>query len=299
MNEEFIHMRHLVNLSVLVLVLSSAAVANAATWHVIPGGGGDATTIQAGINLASNGDVVLVASGTYTGVGNVNVDFNGKNITVTTELGAQMTIIDCQNTAQGFIFQTNETASAVLEGFTIKNGLATKGGGIMVDTASPTIRFNVITNCYASANGGAIYVKKGDPSIYNNTLDSNGALISGGGVLLGAQSHAHLWQNIVCHSTAGAAIECAGAMVGTTMACNDVYSNAGGDAICIGDAGNNISTDPLFCGILGSGNFTLQETSPCVATYSPCLASVGAFGPQCQVTATEAVTWGKVKSMYR
>jgi hypothetical protein len=30
-----------------------------------------------------------------------------------------------------------------------------------------------------------------------------------------------------------------------------------------------------------------------------CLATVGALGPQCQVTATEPVTWGKVKSMYR
>jgi parallel beta-helix repeat protein len=292
-------MRHLLNLFVMVLVLGSAAVANGATWHVIPGGGGDATTIQAGINLASNGDVVLVAPGTYTGAGNRNVNFSGKNITVTTELGAQMTIIDCQSGGWGFTFNTNETTSAVLEGFTIKNGLAPKGAGIMIDTASPTIRFNVITNCYASANGGGIYVKKGDPSIYNNTLDGNGALLSGGGVLLGAQSHAHLWQNIVCHSTAGAAITCAGAMTGTTMACNDVYGNTGGDAICIGDAGNNISTDPLYCGIAGSGNFTLQETSPCVAIYSPCLASVGAFGPQCQVTATEAVTWGKVKSMYR
>jgi len=26
---------------------------------------------------------------------------------------------------------------------------------------------------------------------------------------------------------------------------------------------------------------------------------VGALGPQCQVTATEPITWGKVKSMYR
>jgi hypothetical protein len=283
----------------MALILSTATIANAATWHVMPGGGGDAITIQAGINLASNGDVVLVAPGTYTGAGNFNINFNGKNITVTSELGAQVTIIDCQGAGGGFTLANNETSSAIVDGFTIKNGLATKGGGILIDTSSPTIRYCVIQNCYANATGGGISVKKGDPQIYNNTLDGNGAALTGGGILLGALSHAHVWQNIICHSTAGAAITCAGAMAGTTMACNDVYGNTGGDAICIGDAGNNISSDPLFCGIPGTGNFTLQQTSPCSASYSPCLAAVGALGVQCQVTATQPVTWGRVKSMYR
>jgi hypothetical protein len=293
-------MRHVLNLFVMVLVVAGATTAGATTWQVAPGGGGDATTIQGGINLAANGDIVSVAPGTYTGVGNRNVTFSGKNITVQSQAGPLFTVIDCQNLGNGFNFLTGETTTAVLDGFTIKNGQANKGGGIQIDTASPTIRYCVISNCLANAAGGGIYVKKGDPQIYCNTIDGNNCAIvaQGGGITLGAQSHAKLWQNIVCNSVGGGAIGCSGAMAGTAMSCNDLYANVGGDAVCFGTT-NNFSLDPLYCGIPGSGNFFLQQTSPCAVALSPCAAAVGALGVQCQVTATEGVSWGKVKSMYR
>jgi len=291
-------MRKLLNLSVFAVVLGAAAAASATTWHVDPAGGADATTIQGGINLAANGDVVMVAQGTYTGVGNRNINFNGKNITVVSENGPQATIVDCQNSGLGFQFLSNETTAAVLDGFTITNGTANKGAGVLIDTASPTIRYCVITNCSVTGIGGGISVKKGDPNIYNNTLDGNSAALGGGGIALGALSHAHLWQNIICHSAVGGGVSCAGAMTGTSLDCNDVYGNTGGDTICFGTP-TNFAMDPLYCGTSGSGNFSIHDTSPCAATYSPCSANVGALGPQCQVTATEPVTWGKVKSMYR
>jgi hypothetical protein len=87
-------------------------------------------------------------------------------------------------------------------------------------------------------------------------------------------------------------------MAGTQLSCNDVYGNGGGDAVCFGTA-TNFSADPLYCGIPGSGNFFLQQTSPCTASYSPCAAGVGVFGAQCQVTAVEPTSWGSVKAMYR
>jgi len=50
----------------LVLLVSATTLlpsprADATTWYVTQAGTGDATTIQAGIDLASTGDTVLVA----------------------------------------------------------------------------------------------------------------------------------------------------------------------------------------------------------------------------------------------
>jgi hypothetical protein len=288
----------MLKLCVSLVVIFSAVATDAATWYVRPGGGGNSTTIQGGIDLAGPGDVVIVEAGTYSGLGNVNLSFNGKDITLASESGPYFTIIDCDNTSQGFLFVGGETGSAVLEGFTIKNGNATHGGAIYCDGASPTIRYNLFCFNLAWSTGGAIHARNGSPTIHNNTFDSNGAG-TGGGIMFGPGSNVQIWQNIVCNSTSGGAFSCAGAGGGTFVACNDIYANTGGDGICVGTAVNNFSMDPLFCGIEGSGNFFLQQTSPCSAAFSPCFAPVGALDVQCQVTTTQPVTWGKVKTLYR
>jgi len=290
-------MRSIRYVSITIIMALCAAPASAVTWYVHPGGAGDALTIQGGVNLAASGDIVLVASGTYTGAGNVNVNFGGKAIAVTSESGAYFTVIDCQNTAQGFIFENGETSSSVLDGFTIRNGSGVKGGAIYCDEVSVTIRHNILINNYASTSGGAIHAKKGAALIYNNTLDGNNSPV-GGGISFQGPSSPQVYQNIICNSAAGGAFSCAGSF-GGLVACNDVYANTGGNTICAGGNGTNFSLDPLFCGIPGSGNFFLQQTSPCAPAFSPCAQPIGALDVQCQVTATSPVSWGKVKNLYR
>ena len=63
----------------------------------------DQPTIQAGVNATADDDTVLVASGTYTGSGNRDIEID-KRIVVMSEEGPDSTIIDCQNVDGGFVF---------------------------------------------------------------------------------------------------------------------------------------------------------------------------------------------------
>jgi len=123
-------------------------------------------TIQSAINAASNGDTVLVAPGTYV----ENINFSGKAITLTSSSGPAVTIIDGNHNGTVVTFNHSETASSVLSGFTIQNGLQDGGfgAGITVSSASPTITSNVIARNHAAAAIG-IYVNGGSPLITNNT----------------------------------------------------------------------------------------------------------------------------------
>lgn len=170
----------------LTLVLSMFCVVTntyAAIYHASP----ENMTIQQAIDLAESGDTVIAAVGTYKGEGNVNIDFKGKNITVKSENGPEATIINClgtQNT-RGFIFQTEETNDAVLEGFTIKNGSHKLGGGIYCNNASPTIKGCIIVNNKAikterfTGYGGGIYGFNTDVKIIDCIISNSG---SGGGL---------------------------------------------------------------------------------------------------------------------
>ena len=100
-------------------------------------------TIQAAISAANNGDTVVVSPGTYF----ENINFFGKAITVKSSNGSSVTIIDGQQIAPVVTFNSNETSTSVLSGFTVQNGTSTfnsgyAGGGIYISFSSPTIKNN-------------------------------------------------------------------------------------------------------------------------------------------------------------
>ena len=149
------HSRLGFTLATLALTLGGAA--HAATINVPA----DYTTIQDAVTASSSGDTVLVARGTYSGAGNVDIDFGGKNINVESSAGAASTIIDCQGSNgsphNAFSIQSGETA-AVVQGFTIQNGYETgNGGGVAIVSSTATIRQCVFLNCHAQYGGG-VYV---------------------------------------------------------------------------------------------------------------------------------------------
>ena len=149
------------NLNVFVVMSVVLLAITSATADIItvdPNGTGEYPTIQAAIDASYyDGDTVIVAPGTYTGLGNRDIDFLGKAITVrSTETNdpniVAATIIDCNGTEaephRGFYFHSGEDANSVLSGITITNGYSEKGSGIYCISGSP-----MIANCSFYQNG--------------------------------------------------------------------------------------------------------------------------------------------------
>ncbi|MDH3214832.1 MAG: hypothetical protein OEN01_00905 [Candidatus Krumholzibacteria bacterium] len=284
----------------VVLLVVAMGSASAATWYVTWDGSGDAPNLQAAIDSTALGDTVLVAPGTYTGTGNFEVDFRGKAIVVISESGASDTIIDCQGNGRAFIFQSGEGLNSVLCGFAITNGLTSgAGGAIFCDNSSPEICYNVIYGNHAGGHGGGIAVRKASPVIRNNTIAHNSTDRQGGGITFQSKSMPTISCNIIAFATLGEGVVCVGEPNSNpTMSCNNVFGNAGGDVLCGVDAGGNESVDPVFCGGLGSGNYYLQEDSPCQPIAAACGVLIGALGSGCSTVPTEQSTWGAIKARF-
>ncbi len=116
----------------------------------------DQPTIQSGINAAATGDTVLVLAGTYSGTGNRDIDFIGKNIIVCSASGPLYTTIDCGGSASevhiGFYIHASEDSTCVLDGFTVTNAYTSidyEDGAIICSGASLTIR-----NCVVNQSHG-------------------------------------------------------------------------------------------------------------------------------------------------
>lgn len=172
-------------LLLLVAGLFAAAPVNAAHYHLKADGTGDYATIQAAVNAASSGDTIICADGTYSGTGNDGIDFGGKNLKLKSESNQpKYCVISCSGD-RGFYFHSSETNAAVVQGFTIRYGGETNGGGICIESSSPTIVNCVITDCNAS-NGGGIYVANAsaEPNIFNCLIEGNTAYNDGGGLRL-------------------------------------------------------------------------------------------------------------------
>jgi len=161
----------------------------------------DYTLIQDAINAAVDGDMVIVRPGTYV----ENIDFVGKAITVKSEMGADVTVIDGNQAGSVVVFQSGEKELSTLEGFTLTNGYGVNntGGGITCKNASPTISNNTILGNKTDGNGGGIYCIDSSPEITNNTIKDNSASFGCGGVYCDSSSPRIAYNTLTGNMTGG------------------------------------------------------------------------------------------------
>jgi hypothetical protein len=172
----------------------------------------DSSTIQAGIDGASDGDTVLVARGHY----HERISFLGKGILVasnfiydkdtstidSTIIDAEIELLGTSDSASAVFFVSGEDSSSGIFGFTIRNGRGLRfgeyfyGGGIICFSSCPRIGDNRITGNYANYGGG-ICCLAGDlsPQITGNRLIENQAEV--GGAILCERSSPFIADNVL------------------------------------------------------------------------------------------------------
>lgn len=233
-------MRKLFRIGILFIIFG---LSWGADWYVHPDGSAAPdgsidhpfSSIQQALDAAQSGDRIFLQPGIYSGSGNINLDPNGKLLTIQSIEPEKLeiiatTIIDPNGLGRGFIFQNNEGPEFVLQGLTIRNAFCKQedeiphGAGIFCSQAGPRIRFCIFENCDADGGwggafygeesnasfehclftgnrgryGGAAAVNLGSTVSFNHcTLAGNTALFAGGGIVADFESVIALRNSIV------------------------------------------------------------------------------------------------------
>ena len=283
-------------LAAFVAVLAVVSVGPAAADTInIPS---EEPTIQAGVLVASAGDTLLLAPMTYTGSGNRDIDFGGIDLVVISEAGAAATIVDCENAARAFLFQSGETGDATIDGLTITRGLVVEanGGAIYCAGSSPTIRNCIfVLNSVDAADdlfwgGGAIFCTDSSAFISGCEFQQNnaaGSFASGGAIYVRDASptiaDCSFAQNYCQFRAAGLHIW--GASTPVIVGCDfvDNVGDAWGGAISTMDGPNPVVTNCTFtANEAGSGAgiysaYSSPEVSDCVFTDNHATSGGGAI----------------------
>ena len=248
----------------------------------LPGSGYPYTTIQSAMNDAQSGNLVIVHDGTYR----ETITFSGKAIRLQSANGPLVTVIDGNASNSTVTFANGEGAGSIIDGFTIRKGSSTVGGGILCYNTSPTI-----LKCIISGNaglwGGGIGCNAASPTVSNCVITGNTAG-NGGGFSCWYSSAPVITNCTITGNTAdnGGGIECGSSSSPTVknsilwgntgrLAGNEIYPDGSSTpAVTYSDvqggwAGDhNIADDPLFA-YAAVGNYHLENGSPCVNAGSP------------------------------
>jgi len=149
---------------------------------------GPKATIQGAINAAPPpGATIVLAAASYTGPGNCDLHLRGGPITLRSQdpddpSVVADTVIDCQGSSDNprRALTAGGGEQVTLEGITITGGYADKGGAILCNGGTVTLRKCRLTGNHAESAGGAIWCENGGSvSLESCTLTGNSATDGG------------------------------------------------------------------------------------------------------------------------
>ncbi len=281
----------------------------------------DFATIQDAIDAASNGDIIEVSPGTYTGNGNWDIDFKGKAITLRSSSGPGQTTINCTEGHRCFYFHRGEKQHSVLRGFTIKGAVLSGseipsensnwnpspahpvGGGIFCENSSPSIINCVIKQCSAELGGGIASVG-GSPLIVDSTIEQCRAGGFGAGIGLIKGSDARIVNCTIKRNTAsdngvGGGVYCLQSsleMAGCDISFNNAQGNAHGGGIYCGGSSTQATLEHCIIsnndaqaggGIFSDSYADLDITNCTIADNT----NAGVYADSSYITIKNSIVW--------
>ncbi len=190
------HIARWLAVGVWVILLGATARASDsdASVSVCPSGC-DFSRIQAALDAAANGDTVVVGAGTYTETLNIakRVSLRG--------VDPGVTIID--GGGQGPVVSINSGIGVVISNFTIRNGRAASGAGVLnrgVTQLVNCVLTGHATNSDTEGFGGAVFNWGGVMTIDRSTLSGNQARL--GGAIINSYGYLNVYRTKITNNTA-------------------------------------------------------------------------------------------------
>ena len=179
------------------------------------------------------------------------------------------------------------------------------GGALYCHSSSPSILDCTFSHNNAVGKGGALFCFVGSsPVVSGCTFVSNAVGDWGSAAYCSHSSSPDFSKCIFAYNEVAEVVYCYDVDSVPGLSCCDVFGNEVGDWTgCIADqadVNDNSSSDPCFCGeVYTQDPFALHGYSPCAPWGSPCGELVGAHGVSCSLDPIEALSWGRLKSVYR
>jgi hypothetical protein len=288
--------------------------------------------ITAALDAAVGSDEIVLGDGTFHGLGNVNLRFFGKAVTLRSQSGdPAASVIDCEMArVRGLQFDAGETRSTRVESITVKNSYLLEncpgGGGAYCHDSSPTLH-NCVFYMNGNSEGGAIWSSGWATlhivrTVFHANIGTGSALWchdstveltdctlffnlgEDAQVRLSGDSHLTADHTIIAFGYRGTAVQCLDGST-ATLSCCDVYGNDNGDWIgCLAAQETldyNLWADPIFCS-MSNVDPHLRADSPCAEENNPDCGQIGALGIACDAPVPVPIrtrSWGQIKAIFR